>query len=150
VSPQALGQQSEYIRATSTSATTSNAVGGSGGSGATGSDGQQLQRALDDARAEAAAAAKNLAAVKTQAQVGEGRLGWHCCAAASHRLPPRQHAVPAALVCARMCACWATTQGLEREYDRLLAEHDKLQRQLAVGQQPGGQTASYTSYKKRD
>lgn len=81
---QALGQQSEYMRATTT------ATGGQGGGASSASDGraevskliadkQQLQKELDSAKAQAAAAAKNLAAVKTQAQV-RGACG-ACCAA---------------------------------------------------------------------
>lgn len=78
---QALGQQSEYMRATT-------AKGSQGGASSASdsraevskliADKQQLQKELDQATAEAAAAAKNLAAVKTQAQVRG--VGGACCA----------------------------------------------------------------------
>jgi hypothetical protein len=68
--PQALGQQSEYMRATTAS------KGDSSGDADSKSeisrliaDKQQLQKEADAAKAAAAAAAKDLAAVKAQAQV---------------------------------------------------------------------------------
>lgn len=68
--PQALGQQSEYMRATTAS------KGDSSGDADRKSeiskliaDKQQLQKEVDAAKAAAAAAAKDLAAVKAQAQV---------------------------------------------------------------------------------
>ena len=53
------------------------------------------------------------------------------------------------------CSCKAAQasrkprmQGLEREYDRLLAEHDKLRR--AYDQATGGRVAQAPSYKKAE
>lgn len=69
---QAMGQQSEYMRATTAS------TGSGGGSAASDNkseisklinDKHKLLQQLDDAKAEAATAGKNLAAVKAQAQV---------------------------------------------------------------------------------
>ncbi len=91
---QAKGLQSEYMRATS-GAAAEPARGGAGGGGgssttsASPADVARLQREVDEARAEAKAAASSLAALKAQAG------------------------------------------GLEREYDRLLSEHDSLKRQVA-------------------
>lgn len=70
---QALGQQSEYMRATT--ASTQGAGSASSADSKTEvskliADKQQLQKEVDQAKAEAAAAAKNLTAVKAQAQVG--------------------------------------------------------------------------------
>lgn len=91
---QAMGQQTEYMRATTGSGQGGSSCGTTDSSSKSEvskliADKHKMLQELDDAKAEAAAATKNLAAVKAQAQ------------------------------------------GLEREYDRLLAEHDGLQRKLA-------------------
>lgn len=81
---QALGQQSEYMRATTAAGSQGGASSASSASGGRAevskliADKQQLQKQLDQAMAEAAAAAKNLVAVKTQAQVRG--VGGACCA----------------------------------------------------------------------
>jgi hypothetical protein len=69
---QALGQQSEYMRATTATGSQGGASSANDGRAEVSkliADKQQLQKELDQAKADAAAAAKNLAAVKTQAQV---------------------------------------------------------------------------------
>jgi len=80
---QAMGQQTEYMRATTGSGQGGSSCGTTDSSSKSEvskliADKHKMLQELDDAKAEAAAATKNLAAVKAQAQVRvAGGLGAH-------------------------------------------------------------------------